>query len=81
MTSADTTREARNVQLQVYARLGAGRRMELAIQMSQKARETTIQGIRDRDPTVSASGAREVLLRRLLGDSLFDAAFDASTLQ
>lgn len=54
--------------------------MELAIEMSQQARETAIRGIRDRDPTLSASDAREVLLRRLLGDALFDAAFVGSTL-
>jgi hypothetical protein len=53
--------------------------MELAIQMSQQARETSIRGIRDRDPTLSATAARDVLLRRLLGDALFDAAFGAST--
>jgi hypothetical protein len=63
----------------VYARLGAGRKMELAIQMSQQARETALRGIRNRNPSLSASDAREVLLRRMLGDALFDAAFGAST--
>ena len=53
--------------------------MELAIEMSQQARETAIQGILDRDPSLSASDARGVLLRRLLGNALFEAAFGSST--
>jgi hypothetical protein len=53
--------------------------MELAIEMSQQARATAIQGIRDRDPSLSLGEARGVLLRRLLGDALFEAAYGAPT--
>jgi len=52
--------------------------MELAIQMSQQARATAIEGIRKRDPTLSAGEAQRVLLRRLLGDALFEAAFPST---
>ena len=78
MTPRDTSSEARKAQLQAYARLGPRRRMELALEMSQQARATAIEGIRKRDPTLSAGEAQRVLLRRLLGDALFEAAFPST---
>jgi hypothetical protein len=78
VTSRDTSLDARRAQLGVYARLGAGQRMELACQLSEQARATAIQGLRHRNPGLSAEEARRVLLRRLLGDALFEAAFDSS---
>jgi hypothetical protein len=78
MTPRDTLPEARRVQLAVYARLGASRRAALAFELSELARATAIEGIRARDPALSAGAARRILLRRLLGDALFEAAFGAS---
>jgi hypothetical protein len=51
------------------------RRLELAIEMSEQARATSIQGILAREPELDAEQARARLLRRLLGDVLFDAAW------
>lgn len=66
------------MQLRVYARLGPERRVELAFEMSEAARAVAIEGVRDRNPGLSRQAAREVVLRRLLGADLFDAAWPRS---
>jgi hypothetical protein len=71
----DTSEEATRVQRSVYARLGPSRRVELAFDLSEQTRAIAIQGIRDRHPELSADDARHVLLRHLLGDALFEAAW------
>jgi len=71
----DTSEEATRVQRSVHARLGPSRRVELAFELSEQARAISIQGIRDRHPELSADDARRILLRHLLGDALFEAAW------
>ncbi len=58
--------------------MGPERRAELAFEMSEQAREISIQGIRARDPELSYAEARAKLLRRLLGAELYDAAYPPS---
>jgi hypothetical protein len=75
MVTRDTTREARDAQLAAWRRLGPGGRVEVAWEMSETARDLSVAAILRRDPSLSAEQARRKLLRRLLGDALFDAAF------
>jgi hypothetical protein len=75
MAPRDTLLDARRVQLAVYARLGPSRRAALGYELSELARSVAIEGIRARSPGLSAEAARRVLLRRLLGDDLFEAAY------
>jgi hypothetical protein len=75
MRSHDTDAAAHRAQLAVYARITPSRRVELAFELSERARRIAIAGIRSRHPDLTAEGARKVLLRRLLGDELFRAAY------
>lgn len=66
----DTTTEARAAQHEAYRRLGGARRVELAAQMSEDAREVAKAGIAARHPELSERERHEQLLRVLLGESL-----------
>jgi len=71
----DTSPESHAVQLEVYARMGPQRRVELAFELSERMRELAVEGIRARSPGLSLAEARRILWRKLLGDELFRAAF------
>jgi hypothetical protein len=79
MKTGDTAAAAREVQLAALRALDPARRVELAIEMSEQARATAIQGIIARQPGLGPEQARARLLRRLLGDDLFDAAWRCRT--
>ena len=75
MRSRDTTREALDAQRTAQRRLGPARRVELAFEMSEQAREIAIRGALAREPGLRPEEARARLLRRLLGDALYRAAW------
>jgi hypothetical protein len=77
MRSRDTDRKALDVQRAVLRRLGPARRVELAFEMSEQARALSIQGAMAREPGLAPEEARARLLRRLLGDALYRAAWPA----
>jgi hypothetical protein len=78
MTSRDTSRPARDAQVRAQQRLGPAARVELAFEMSEQARATSIAGAISREPGLSPQRARARLLRRMLGDTLFDACWPTS---
>ncbi len=78
MRSRDTSSEARQVQQSLYRRMGPDRRVEIAFEMSEHARALSVAGIRERDRTLSPGAARRAMLRRLLGEKLFDRAWPSS---
>lgn len=71
----DTTPEAEAIQVAVWRRLGASRRLELALQISEQAREMTRSGIRSRHPDYSEREVEIALRCLLLGEELFRAAW------
>lgn len=75
MHSRDTSCEADEVQREVQRKLGPAARVEMAFAMSQRAREISVRGMMDRDPTLTYSAAQAKLLRRLLGTELYEAAY------
>jgi hypothetical protein len=75
MTPRDTTPEARAMQVAVWRRLGGPARVELAMEMSDAAREIAIEGEMARAPSLSRDAARRRVLRRILGAEVFDAAY------
>jgi len=75
MSSGDTAPEAAEVQRAVHRRLGPARRAELAFEMSEEARRVSVAGLRARDPSLSAEEARARVLRQILGDALYAAAY------
>lgn len=76
MPASDTSPKAHQVQRAAHRRLGAAGRVELAFEMSAQARQISIAGIRSRNPELSQAEARSQLLRRILGDELYRAAYE-----
>ncbi len=74
MRSRDTSLDAHRVQLEAYRQMGPARRVRLAIEMSERAREIAIEGMLARSPGMSREEARDRVLRQILGDALFEAA-------
>jgi hypothetical protein len=68
---ADTTPEAARVQLEIYRRMPASRRLELALQMSDTVRHIVAAGVRSRHPHYSEEQVRLAVIRLTLGDALF----------
>jgi hypothetical protein len=75
MRSRDTARDALDSQRAAQQRLGPARRVELAFEMSEQARTISIRGAMAREPGLARDEARARLLRRLLGDALYRAAW------
>lgn len=75
MRSRDTSADANAAQRAAQQRLGPARRVELAFEMSEQARALSIQGALKREPGLSTEEARARLLRRMLGDALYRAAW------
>ena len=75
VTSADTDADARAVQLDALRRLGGAARVEQALSMSEEARSLSIAGLVGRSRAVSPEEARAIVLRRILGDELYEAAY------
>ena len=74
-TVLDTSAEADAIQRQVWQRLGPIGRLELAVQMSDDARELSITGVLSRRPELTRREALLAVVRQQLGDDLFEAAF------
>lgn len=71
MRSRDTTPEAHAFQLAVYRRMTIDRRLELALEMSDAARRTSLDGILARHPEYDEPMAVRALFRLLHGDALY----------
>jgi hypothetical protein len=67
----DTTPEAARVQLEVFRGMPPGKRLELAIQMSEDLRHVVLAGVRQRHPEYSEEENRLAAIRLTLGDELF----------
>lgn len=80
MRSRDTTPEAHAVQMGVYRRMSTERRLELALEMSEAARRTSIDGIRARHPDYDEHTAMRALFRLLYGDELHTKVWPALSL-
>jgi hypothetical protein len=81
MRSRDTSRAAHRAQRAAQRALGPAGRVVLAFEMSEQARAIAIQGAVAREPGLSPEQARVRLLRRILGEVLFDAAWSARASQ
>ncbi|MEZ4282665.1 MAG: hypothetical protein R3F21_23965 [Myxococcota bacterium] len=73
--SRDTHPEAHAAQLDAYRAMTPARRLRLALEMSERAREIAIAGELAREPELGIEGARARVLRRILGDALFEDAY------
>lgn len=64
---ADTSREARELQIAAYRSMGGPRRLLAALNMSEEAREVTSAGFRARHPGWSAVEVDRAVAAVLLG--------------
>lgn len=77
MRPRDTSPEAHRVQLEILGKMDLSRRLELALEFCDMGREILIDGILLRDPALSREHARLQMLRQVIGEPLFSAAFGA----
>jgi|GEM_PF-1555777 len=66
----DTDDRAQAAQVSSLRRLGASRRIALAAEMSEAARQISIEGERRRHPDLTYAQARLAVLRRIWGAAL-----------
>ena len=71
----DTTAEAADAQRAAWRRMGASARAGAALRMGDDLRRVAMEGIRMRNPDWSEERVRAAMLRRVLGDELFEAAY------
>ena len=71
MRSRDTTVEAHAIQIAIYRRMTVDQRLELALEMSEAARRTSLDGIRARHPEYDEGTAIRALFRLLHGAELY----------
>ncbi len=75
MIAKDTDPEMDAVQIELLRKLGGPGRVELALAMSEQAREVTRAGIRARHPEYSEEQVHLAFARLILGDALYKEAF------
>ncbi len=71
----DTDEAAARAQRDVWRRMGPERKLLLALQMRDDVRELAIAGEMRRSPALSRREAELVVIGRMLGDALFEAAY------
>jgi hypothetical protein len=72
---ADTSPEAARVQVEIFRRMDASRRFELACEMSDTIRKVSADGVRSRHPDYTEEQVRLAVARITLGEDLFHRAF------
>ena len=70
MRSADTSPEAHAIQLKIYRSMSPGRRLALAVEMSEEASAMLTSGIVARHPDYSEAQVTWAFRRIRLGDAL-----------
>ena len=76
MTSPlDTTADARDVQREVYRRLGGTERVAILFRLNALVRETAMAGIRRRHPSYADSQVHMAFRRLVLGDEVMQKVF------
>ena len=71
----DTTPEVAWVQMQIYRRMPAEKRLLLTLEMSDGIREICAAGVRAQYPHFTDEQVRLTVIRRMLGDELFRKAY------
>jgi hypothetical protein len=67
MPVTDTTPRAAALQLQLYREAGPSRRVQIAVDLSDAVRQTTLAGIRRRHPEYSERQVRDAFLHLVYG--------------
>ena len=74
----DTSPEAESIQIEVFRRMGPEKRLQTAIELAQTSRELLAKGVRNRHPEYGEEEIRLAVIRILLSEQLFLAAYPAA---
>jgi len=75
MRLLDTTAEAAQVQLEIFRRMGPEKRLQAGTALSQMCRKLLAEGVRRRHPHYDQRQLRLAVIRLLLPENLFLAAY------
>lgn len=75
---SDTTNSALLAQVLAARRLGAEGRLRVAAELSEDARQISIEGVLRRNPSCSYEDARKQILRRVWGEALASRVWQAA---
>ena len=73
----DTSLEAARIQHEVYRRIAPQKRLKMACQMSDAVRQLAAVGVRARHPEYLDREIKLAVIRLILGEKLFQAAYPA----
>jgi hypothetical protein len=76
--ASDTTTSALLAQVVAARRLGAEGRLRVAAELSEDARQISIEGVLRRTPSYSYEDARRQVLRRVWGEALASRVWPAA---
>jgi hypothetical protein len=71
----DTTRQAEEVQLEIFKRMGPEKRLQAGIALSQLCRKLLLEGVRMRHPEYDERQSNLAVIRLMLPEDLFLAAY------
>jgi hypothetical protein len=71
----DTSADARDMQREIYSRLGGAERVAILFRLNALVRDTSMAGIRRRHPSYADAEVRAAFRRLVLGDELMRKAF------
>jgi hypothetical protein len=75
MRPSDTSRSAETIQIETLRRMGAARRLQAGIDLSQSSRRLLLEGVRKRHPEYSEREANLAVIRLTLPADLFLTAY------
>jgi hypothetical protein len=75
MRSMDTTRQAEQVQLEIFRAMGPEKRLRAGIALSQLCRKLLLEGVRMRHPEYDERQSKLAVIRLMLPEDLFLAAY------
>ena len=79
MEFSDTSREARQIQIEIFRRMGPEGRLNKALELAELSRQLLTEGVRRRHPDYSDEEVRLAVIRLQLPEELFRAAYPGAT--
>jgi hypothetical protein len=75
VVAADTSLEAARVEAEIFRRMPAARRLQLACEMSDYVRALSVAGVRRRHPEYTEEEAKLAVTRMCIGEKLFKEVY------
>jgi hypothetical protein len=75
MKRLDTTKEAENIQLEIFRRMGPERRLRAALDLTRTSRRLLAAGVRSRHPDYTENQVKLATIKLTLGADLFTSVY------